>query len=253
MVQCRNGHLFCFKCITKWIDEIIYGGLKAHGSISCMTIHCCKDSIPLSEIRRALPNDVIERYEYRQAQEAIVEAKIEGLVYCPFCNIPYEVEKCVQVLDYQNPKCLKASCIKCKNLNHLALHCEEVEEKFETAFRREFEERMKKSMIKECNICKVELIKEYGCNRVTCMCGNTMCYVCKWAILYSDILHFCSCGKYNGEPRKPCQICNRYSLVENEIEDNEALTTREEGLTQLVDNKSESLHLVIGPLLKRRT
>jgi len=32
-----------------------------------------EESIPLSEISRALPNDVIERYEYHQAQEAIVE------------------------------------------------------------------------------------------------------------------------------------------------------------------------------------
>jgi TRIAD3 protein (E3 ubiquitin-protein ligase RNF216) len=253
MVQCRNGHLFCFKCIRKRIDEIIYGGLKAHASLSCMAIDCCEESIPLSEISRALPNDVIERYEYRQAQEAIVEAKIEGLVYCPFCNIPYEVDKCVQVLDCQNPKCLKASCIKCKKLSHLALRCEEVEEKSETALRREVEERMTKAVIRECNICKAELIKAYGCNRVTCMCGNTMCYVCKRAISYSDMLHFCGCLLYSGEPGKPCQICNRCSLVENEIEDNEALAAREEALTELVDNKSESLHLVIGPPLKRRT
>jgi TRIAD3 protein (E3 ubiquitin-protein ligase RNF216) len=70
-----------------------------------MAIDCCDESIHLSEIRRALSHDAIEIYEYPQTQEAIVEAKIEGLVYCPFCNTPYEIDKCVQVLDCPNPKC----------------------------------------------------------------------------------------------------------------------------------------------------
>jgi TRIAD3 protein (E3 ubiquitin-protein ligase RNF216) len=67
MVQCQNGHRFCFECITKWIHEIVYGGLKAQASLSWMAIDFYDESIPLSEIRRSLPNDVIERYEYCQA------------------------------------------------------------------------------------------------------------------------------------------------------------------------------------------
>jgi len=251
MVQCPNGHRFCFKCITKRIDEIIYGGLKAHGSLSCMAIDFCDESIHLSEIRRAVSNDGIERYEYRQAQEAIVEAKIEGLVYCPFCNTPYEIDKCVQVLDCPNPKCLKASCIQCKKLSHLPLRCEEVENKSETVLRREVEERMTKAVIRECNICQAKLIKTYGCNRMTCVCGNTMCYICRRTLSYSDDDHFCGCLRYNDEPGKPCQICNRCSLIQNEIQDNEALAAREEALRELVYQKPELLHLEIGPPLER--
>ena len=251
MVQCRNGHRFCFKCISKRIHEIIYGGLKAHASLSCMAIDCCEESIPLSEIRRALSNDVvIERYEYRQSQEAIVEAKIEGLVYCPFCNIPYEVDKCVQVLDCSNPKCLKASCIQCKKLSHLPLRCEEAAKKSETALRREIEERMTKAVIRECNICQAELIKAHGCNKLRCVCGNTMCYVCRRTISYLGSDHFCGCFLYSGEPGKPCQICNKCSLIENEIEDNEAFAAREEALRELVDQRPELLHQEIGPPLK---
>ena len=252
MVHCRNGHRFCFKCITKRIDEIIYGGLKAHASLSCMAIDYCEESIPLSEIKRALPNDVIERYEYRQAQETIVEAKIEGLVYCPFCNIPYEVDKCVHVLDCPNPKCLKASCIQCKKLSHLPLRCEEAAKKSETALRREIEERMTKAVIRECNICQAELIKAHGCNKLRCVCGNTMCYVCRRTISYLGSDHFCGCFLYSGEPGKPCQICNKCSLIENEIEDNEAFAAREEALRELVHQKPELLHQEIGPPLKTR-
>ena len=60
------------------------------------------------------------------ARNAIVEANLEGLVYCPFCTIPYEADKCLQVLDCQNPKCLKSSYIKCKKPSHLPLSYEQV-------------------------------------------------------------------------------------------------------------------------------
>jgi hypothetical protein len=61
MVQCRNGHWICFKCITKRIHEIIYGDCKAHEALSCIAILAfCNELIPLSEIRRALPKDVME-------------------------------------------------------------------------------------------------------------------------------------------------------------------------------------------------
>ena len=102
MIQCPTGHRFCFSCIKRRVEEIIYGSLKAHGTLSCMSMDYCSESIPLSEIHRALPNNVIQKYENRQAQDAVAEAKIEDLVYCPFCEIPYEIDKCVKVLDCPN-------------------------------------------------------------------------------------------------------------------------------------------------------
>jgi hypothetical protein len=174
------------------------------------------------------------------------------LVYCPFCNIPYDVDKCVQVLDCPNPKCLKASSIQCKKLSQLPLRCEEVEKTSETALRREVEERMTKAVIRKCNICQAELIKAYGCNKVRCVCGNTICYVCRRTISYLHSDHFCHCLRYSVEPGKPCQICNRCSLIENDIEDNEAFAAREEALMELVDQKPELLHQEIGPPLKKR-
>ena len=88
------------------------------------------------------------------ARDAIVEANLEGLVYCPFCSIPYDADKCLQVLNCQNPKCLKASCIKCKKLSHLPLSCEQFLKMSGTALCREVEERMANAVIRKCNIFK---------------------------------------------------------------------------------------------------
>ncbi|KAH9326083.1 hypothetical protein KI387_006261, partial [Taxus chinensis] len=58
-------------------------------------------------VHRTLPNDVIERYEQRQAQADIERANLEDLVYCPFCNFPCQVEKDARVLECPNSKCSK--------------------------------------------------------------------------------------------------------------------------------------------------
>jgi TRIAD3 protein (E3 ubiquitin-protein ligase RNF216) len=248
MVQCADGHLFCSRCLRRHVEEITFGGFKSHASIPCMDTSGCNESIPLSEVRRALPNDVIERYEQRQAQEAIVQAKLEDLVYCPFCNFPCEVDKDVHVLECPNPKCLKDSCTQCKEASHIPLRCEEVEKISETALRRKVEEMMTKAVIRECNSCKSELIKTDGCNKVTCRCGSTMCYVCRQTIS-RNYSHFC---QHTREPGKPCQTCNLCSLWEKEVEDNVALAAKEEALKQLTEKEPKLLDRKIGPPLKRQ-
>lgn len=45
-----------------------------------MNIHGYKETMLFFEIWRALLNDVIERYEEHQAQEAMIQAKLENLV-----------------------------------------------------------------------------------------------------------------------------------------------------------------------------
>ena len=63
MVKCQNGHEFCFECIRRQVQEIIYGGLRAHGSLSCTDIARCNESIRSSKSRRALTKDALEKYE----------------------------------------------------------------------------------------------------------------------------------------------------------------------------------------------
>ena len=257
MIHCPVGHQFCLLCIKTRVEEMIYESLEDHDTLSCMAaMDDCDESFPSSDIWRVLPNDVFERYENRQAQHAVAGAKIEGLVYCPFCGIPYEVDTCVKVLDCPNIKCLKASCILCKKLNHLPLSCDDVDDTDpETAFRREVEERMTKAVIRKCKVCHAEAIKIDGCNEVICRCGNTMCYVCREIVNegvdLSDLEHFCACDDYSAEPGKQrFQNCNRCSMFEIEVEENEALAAKEEALKELVDDEPKLLDLEIGPPLQ---
>ena len=85
---------------------------------------------------------------------------------------------------------------------------------------------------------------------MTCSCGNTMCYICRLTIT-TGYHHFCDCLRPSSEPGKPCQICNKCSLGEASLEDNEALDAKEEALKEYAEKEPKLLDLEIGPPLKK--
>lgn len=42
--------------------------------------------------------------------------------------------------------------------------------------------KMTEAMIRTCPNCNKRFFKESGCNKMTCVCGQSMCYICKEAI-----------------------------------------------------------------------
>eukprot|EP00850_Spirogloea_muscicola_P022940 SM000319S12268 [mRNA] locus=s319:23954:27710:+ [translate_table: standard] len=107
MVQCADGHLFCFSCLRRRIEESTFGGMSATGALPCMATDGCDELFPGAEVRRALPADILDNYEQRQAQFAIQQAGLVGLVYCPFCDFAVELHEDQRVLDCPNQSCLK--------------------------------------------------------------------------------------------------------------------------------------------------
>jgi hypothetical protein len=50
------------------------------------------------------------------------------------------------------------------------------------------EEAMTKALVRKCNNCDKPFLKDGGCNRMKCDCGNRQCYVCEENVL--DYTHF---------------------------------------------------------------
>ena len=51
------------------------------------------------------------------------------------------------------------------------------------------EKRLSETLIRHCPKCKMAFIKYDGCNKVTCKCGHTQCYICRTDNI--DYTHFC--------------------------------------------------------------
>lgn len=38
---------------------------------------------------------------------------------------------------------------------------------------------MTEATVRNCPKCKAKIVKEEGCNKITCRCGGTICYICR--------------------------------------------------------------------------
>lgn len=47
---------------------------------------------------------------------------------------------------------------------------------------------MTAALVKKCNKCQKQFLKESGCNKMTCSCGNSQCYICSTNVVGYD--HF---------------------------------------------------------------
>ncbi|KAI4185940.1 MAG: hypothetical protein L6R41_003808 [Letrouitia leprolyta] len=72
-----------------------------------------------------------------------------------------------------------------------------------------------------CPKCNTSFIKESGCNKLTCPCGYTMCYVCRQGLGPGEggegYNHFCQHFRY--DVGKGCGECEKCDLYRGEDED----------------------------------
>ncbi|XP_076442029.1 uncharacterized protein LOC143281024 isoform X2 [Babylonia areolata] len=176
MNTCADGHLFCRECIARSVEAAFGEGKTV---FPCLT-GTCEHQIPLSVLKQVLPSSMFCKVLRKLQEEEVRQAGIADLVECPFCpfatimdNPDDHVFRCL------NPECLKDSCRLCREPNHVPLKCEEVEKQTETDMRTFIEKRVTEAMLRKCHHCGKHFVKDVGCNKMTCVCGATSCYVCR--------------------------------------------------------------------------
>ncbi|BFZ02717.1 hypothetical protein BsWGS_05756 [Bradybaena similaris] len=216
MAQCSDGHLVCVECLHSYINELLYGTGRV--SVTCMTPECTAE-YPQCELARCLDSKDLSKLEERTLVENLNKAKIEDLARCAYCNyaaiLPQEEAK----FTCHRDTCLKVTCRKCSNDwdDHVGLSCSEVAIRGEAAIRKAYEEQMTKAKVRTCSSCNTEFTKETGCNKITCRCGMTMCYICrKPGITHA---HFCTHIIGSGMCTRRC--CPLYT--DNEFDDERAI------------------------------
>lgn len=105
-------------------------------------------------------------------------------------------------------RCGRESCIECGKEWQPFHRCFEQESDSVRIF---VEKAMADAVKRTCPRCNVSFIKSDGCNKLTCPCGYTMCYVCRADIGTEGYQHFCQHFRQDpGTPCKECESCNLY-------------------------------------------
>ncbi|KAF2452758.1 hypothetical protein BDY21DRAFT_358265 [Lineolata rhizophorae] len=112
------------------------------------------------------------------------------------------------------PTCRKSSCLRCgarwRDMHRCFASSLE-------ALRRAVENAAADAVKRTCPACGTSFVKSSGCNKLTCPCGYTMCYVCRAHVgTREGYTHFC---QHFRERPGPCHQCGKCDLYKGEDEE----------------------------------
>lgn len=114
----------------------------------------------------------------------------------------------------RSPTCLAISCLRCLapwTDPHTCYTSTRV------ALRTYVDSAVSAAIKRTCPQCNLSFIKSSGCNKLVCVCGYAMCYICRADIGKEGYMHFCQ--HFRAEPGKKCGECERCDLYLEEEED----------------------------------
>ena len=126
----------------------------------------------------------------------------------------------------RSPSCSIASCLHCHKAWYDPHTCHE---SATLSLRTTIEAARTTALKRTCPRCGLGFIKENGCNKMTCVCGYVMCYICRQGLAKSSgteggrgvYEHFCQHFRPAGGRCAQCEKCDLYRS-----EDEEAVVRR---------------------------
>ncbi|CAL8580898.1 hypothetical protein XPA_006614 [Xanthoria parietina] len=111
----------------------------------------------------------------------------------------------------RSPTCSTLSCTRCSKPwrdPHTCFESEVVE------LRTTIEAARTAALKRTCPRCGLSFIKDSGCNKLTCVCGYVMCYVCRQGLGPMEggegYQHFCQHFRYEAGRCRECERCDLY-------------------------------------------
>jgi len=205
-------HTICRNCLVQaTLPEYVNIDQRGRG-IKCPTGDC--DNILLmSEVQGFMRENHKEQLLERLGVMSIAAANLTDFYRCPACAFAVIVDDMKP--NYTCPQCKRSNCKNCDIEyigDHVGRTCREFVEYREQKIRDRAAAavRVDEVAVHRCHRCNLQFIKDGGCNKMTCSCGATQCYLCRARdINYS---HF-------GDD-KPCQLFSDADEIErNRIEE----------------------------------
>lgn len=118
-----------------------------------------------------------------------------------------------------SPTCSRASCLTCSVPWHDPHTCYSSQL---TSLRLTLERATTDAVKRTCPQCNLGFVKSEGCNKLVCLCGYSMCYVCRQGLAQEGYHHFCQ--HFRDRPGQDCAECNKCDLYR--VEDEERVVKR---------------------------
>lgn len=150
----------------------------------------------------------------------------------------------------RRPSCSRKSCLKCFKPWHDPHVCHEP---LILSLRTTVEAARTAAVKRTCPRCGTSFVKSSGCNKLTCVCGYSMCYICRKNIGKAGssaeggegYRHFCE--HFRPVPGQKCQECDKCDLYRAEDEDAQVRRAGEEA--ERLWREREGLNAVDGASL----
>ncbi|KXT09588.1 hypothetical protein AC579_2505 [Pseudocercospora musae] len=254
-IHCNGelAHWTCFDCATTYIKTQI-------GDSRCEVLCTagCGSGFAHAQLHLLEDKQLLGKLEQLQQEKDIRDAGLDDLEECPFCDYKAILPPVEEDFEFRcaNPECEKVSCRRCKSVSHIPRSCEEHAKDNKLDSRHKIEEAMTAAMLRSCNKCKKQFIKDFGCNKMSCpSCGNLQCYVCSETI--KDYNHFNEGphgNRQGGQTLNGAKKCPLYDNVEerHEREVKEAeVAARAQILNDNPDVTEEDLQIKISERVKK--
>ncbi|TKA25193.1 hypothetical protein B0A50_05891 [Salinomyces thailandicus] len=206
-----TAHFTCYDCMTTFIKSEV-------GESRCRVV-CpagCGAAFAPNQLNTLEDKQLLNKLAELEQEKAIRDAGLADLEECPFCDYKAILPPVEEDFEFRcaNPECEKTSCRRCKSLSHIPISCEQHAKDNKINSRHKIEEAMTAAMVRSCNKCKKQFIKDYGCNKMSCpSCGNLQCYVCSKSL--KDYEHFDQSSHGRGRNEGKCPL---YDNVEERHE-----------------------------------
>lgn len=113
-----------------------------------------------------------------------------------------------------SPACGRASCLSCSAPWHDPHECYSSQVQ---SLRLTLERATTDAIKRTCPSCNLGFVKSEGCNKLLCLCGYSMCYVCRQGLAKQGYHHFCQ--HFRARPGSRCTECDKCDLYRTEDED----------------------------------
>ena len=194
-LEISDPHHVCLGCFREQGKALCTDGKLAEGGQGLTCVESCCDRIyPWAKVKKMLDAKTRMMLGKRIDQEALVVVGDE-LERCKACSFAMIIEAPTdEVRFFDCPRCRANFCRTCKGKwkEHAGRSCQEMNalEDEKDQARKRLEEELAAAVMRKCHKCGIQFAKEEGCNKMTCRCGATQCYICRAVDI--DYKHFCN-------------------------------------------------------------